>query len=67
MRKKRCRTHPSGASGINFEVVPGSAQFQFRTPEAMLHVTHGGLRIGAGCSTDGRRVDSGLHLGHPAN
>eukprot|EP00969_Alexandrium_andersonii_P312617 13812267-Alexandrium_andersonii.AAC.1 len=27
------RTHRSGASGTNFEAVPGPAQFQVRAPE----------------------------------
>eukprot|EP00969_Alexandrium_andersonii_P241627 10669401-Alexandrium_andersonii.AAC.1 len=58
--------HPSGASGTNFEVVPGPAQFKLRTPEASLHVTHGGLRIEADCGTDGPWADCGLHFGHPA-
>eukprot|EP00969_Alexandrium_andersonii_P151698 6707775-Alexandrium_andersonii.AAC.1 len=32
------RTHPSGASGINFEADPGPVQFKLRTPEAIVHV-----------------------------
>eukprot|EP00969_Alexandrium_andersonii_P345866 15288549-Alexandrium_andersonii.AAC.1 len=28
LREKQRRTHPSGASGTDFEAVPGSAQFQ---------------------------------------
>eukprot|EP00969_Alexandrium_andersonii_P191580 8461240-Alexandrium_andersonii.AAC.1 len=45
--KKRRRTHPSGVSETDVEAVPGPAQFQVRAPEAILHATHGGLRIGA--------------------
>eukprot|EP00969_Alexandrium_andersonii_P349233 15430583-Alexandrium_andersonii.AAC.1 len=35
--KKHCRTHPSGASGIKYEAIPGTAHVQLRTPQAMLH------------------------------
>eukprot|EP00969_Alexandrium_andersonii_P154370 6823757-Alexandrium_andersonii.AAC.1 len=35
LREKRRRTQPSGASGTNFDAVPGPAQFQVRMPEAM--------------------------------
>eukprot|EP00969_Alexandrium_andersonii_P147857 6536708-Alexandrium_andersonii.AAC.1 len=37
LREKCHRTHPSGASRVNFEAVLGSEQFQVRAPEAMLH------------------------------
>eukprot|EP00969_Alexandrium_andersonii_P368887 15473907-Alexandrium_andersonii.AAC.1 len=37
LRETPRRTHPSGASGSNVEVTPGPAQFQVRTPGAMLH------------------------------
>eukprot|EP00969_Alexandrium_andersonii_P038332 1679139-Alexandrium_andersonii.AAC.1 len=37
LREKQRRTDPSGASGTDFEAVPGSAQFQVRTREAILH------------------------------
>eukprot|EP00969_Alexandrium_andersonii_P247611 10941350-Alexandrium_andersonii.AAC.1 len=57
--------HPSGASGINFEAVPGPAQFQVRTPEAILYFTHGGLRIEAEWSPDGPCAHCGLHFGRP--
>eukprot|EP00969_Alexandrium_andersonii_P035576 1558640-Alexandrium_andersonii.AAC.1 len=36
--------HPSGASGTNFEAVPGLAQFKLRTPQTMLHVRQFKLR-----------------------
>eukprot|EP00969_Alexandrium_andersonii_P369957 15476249-Alexandrium_andersonii.AAC.1 len=36
-REQRCRTHPSGASGINCEDVPRPAQFTIRTPEVIVH------------------------------
>eukprot|EP00969_Alexandrium_andersonii_P240435 10614601-Alexandrium_andersonii.AAC.1 len=58
--------HPSGASGTNFEAVPWPAQFQVRTRETMLHFTHGGLRIEAGCSPGEHLADCGLHDGHLA-
>eukprot|EP00969_Alexandrium_andersonii_P077274 3406956-Alexandrium_andersonii.AAC.1 len=57
---------PFGSVRDQFEAVPGPAQFQVRTPEAMLHVRQLGLRIGADCSTDEHWVDCGLHLGHLA-
>eukprot|EP00969_Alexandrium_andersonii_P149585 6614541-Alexandrium_andersonii.AAC.1 len=43
---------PSGASGTSFEVALGPAHFKLRTPEAILHVPHGGLWIEADCSID---------------
>eukprot|EP00969_Alexandrium_andersonii_P101668 4486492-Alexandrium_andersonii.AAC.1 len=55
----------SGASGTTFEAVPGPAQFRARAPDAILHVTHGGLRIGADCSTAGPWADCRLHFGAP--
>eukprot|EP00969_Alexandrium_andersonii_P353146 15439225-Alexandrium_andersonii.AAC.1 len=57
------RAHPSRASGANLEAVPGPAQFKLRSPEAILHFIHGGLRIEAHCSTDGPFADCGLHSG----
>eukprot|EP00969_Alexandrium_andersonii_P142587 6304796-Alexandrium_andersonii.AAC.1 len=51
--------HPSRDSAINFEAVLGPAQFQVRAREAILHCTHGGLRIGADCSTDAPWADFG--------
>eukprot|EP00969_Alexandrium_andersonii_P135935 6014054-Alexandrium_andersonii.AAC.1 len=39
LHEKRRRTHPSRASGTNFEAVPGPGQFQVRTREAMLHLS----------------------------
>eukprot|EP00969_Alexandrium_andersonii_P157097 6944322-Alexandrium_andersonii.AAC.1 len=58
--------HPSGASWTLFEAVLGPLQFKFRTPEAILHFSHGGLRIEADCSTDGHWADCRLRFGHPA-
>eukprot|EP00969_Alexandrium_andersonii_P034643 1515587-Alexandrium_andersonii.AAC.1 len=58
--------HPSRASGTSFEAAPGPAQFQVRTPEAILRFREGGLRIEADCSTDAPLADCGLHFGHPA-
>eukprot|EP00969_Alexandrium_andersonii_P245534 10850761-Alexandrium_andersonii.AAC.1 len=55
--------HPSGALGINFEAVLGPAQFHVRTPEAILHVTCGGLRIETDWSPHGPWADCGLHFG----
>eukprot|EP00969_Alexandrium_andersonii_P025164 1099876-Alexandrium_andersonii.AAC.1 len=55
--------HPSGVSGTHFEAVPGSAQLQVSTPEAVLRCTQGGLRIEADCGTDGPCADCGLHFG----
>eukprot|EP00969_Alexandrium_andersonii_P037324 1635745-Alexandrium_andersonii.AAC.2 len=64
---KRRRTHPSGASGTNFDAGPGPAQFKLRTPpEAILHFALGGLRIKADCSTNAPWADCGLHFGNPA-
>eukprot|EP00969_Alexandrium_andersonii_P252712 11168496-Alexandrium_andersonii.AAC.1 len=57
---------PRGLGGTNSQAFPGPAQFQVRTPEAILHLTHGGLRIGVDCSTDGPWADCGLHFGRPA-
>eukprot|EP00969_Alexandrium_andersonii_P309248 13666070-Alexandrium_andersonii.AAC.1 len=37
--------HPSGASGINFEAVPGPAKLKLRPPQATSHVP------GSECST----------------
>eukprot|EP00969_Alexandrium_andersonii_P101139 4461393-Alexandrium_andersonii.AAC.1 len=37
LREKQCRTHPLVASDAKFEAVSGPAQFQVRTPEAVLH------------------------------
>eukprot|EP00969_Alexandrium_andersonii_P275786 12189230-Alexandrium_andersonii.AAC.1 len=54
------------ASETNIAAAPGPAQFQVRTPQAILHVTHGGLRIEADCSTDGPSTDCGPHFPHPA-
>eukprot|EP00969_Alexandrium_andersonii_P246992 10915752-Alexandrium_andersonii.AAC.1 len=42
--RDRRRAHPSGASGINFEAVPGQAQLKLRTPEAIVHVRQFRLR-----------------------
>eukprot|EP00969_Alexandrium_andersonii_P115779 5120460-Alexandrium_andersonii.AAC.1 len=61
--RDRCRAHPSGASGANFEFVPGPAQFKLRAPEAILRLTHGGLRMEADCSPDEPLADCGLHFG----
>eukprot|EP00969_Alexandrium_andersonii_P345834 15286602-Alexandrium_andersonii.AAC.1 len=36
------RMHPSGASGIIFEAVPGPVQFKVRTPDALLSTLAGG-------------------------
>eukprot|EP00969_Alexandrium_andersonii_P330186 14592021-Alexandrium_andersonii.AAC.1 len=36
LREQRHRMQPSGASGTNFQVFPGPAPFQVRTPEAIL-------------------------------
>eukprot|EP00969_Alexandrium_andersonii_P331735 14661234-Alexandrium_andersonii.AAC.1 len=47
--------HPSGAPGANFEAAVGPPQFQVRTPEAILHFTHGRLRIEADCGNGGPR------------
>eukprot|EP00969_Alexandrium_andersonii_P323969 14314417-Alexandrium_andersonii.AAC.1 len=58
--------HPSGAWGAKFEAVPGPARFQLRAPDAILHVTHGGLRIEADCSTGRPSADCGLHFGRLA-
>eukprot|EP00969_Alexandrium_andersonii_P113474 5015378-Alexandrium_andersonii.AAC.1 len=58
--------HPSGASGVDFEAVPGPSQFQIRTPKAMLHFMHGGLQIEADFSTDEHWAGCGLHFGHIA-
>eukprot|EP00969_Alexandrium_andersonii_P362989 15460944-Alexandrium_andersonii.AAC.1 len=44
-REQRRRTDPFGASGTMFEAVPGPAQFKLRMPQAILHITHGGVRI----------------------
>eukprot|EP00969_Alexandrium_andersonii_P279945 12375264-Alexandrium_andersonii.AAC.1 len=55
--------HPSRASGTSCEAVSGHAQFPVRTREAILRVTHGGLRIGAECSTGEHWADCGLHFG----
>eukprot|EP00969_Alexandrium_andersonii_P092960 4103686-Alexandrium_andersonii.AAC.1 len=38
LHEKWRSAHLSGASGLNFEVFPGSAQFKLRTPEAISHV-----------------------------
>eukprot|EP00969_Alexandrium_andersonii_P025012 1092802-Alexandrium_andersonii.AAC.1 len=35
LHEQRRRMHPSGAPRTSFEVVPGPAHFQVRTPEAM--------------------------------
>eukprot|EP00969_Alexandrium_andersonii_P323500 14293317-Alexandrium_andersonii.AAC.1 len=56
--------HPSGGSGTNLGAVPGPAQFQVRTPEAIPHVTHGGLRIEADCSAEEHWADCGLLFEH---
>eukprot|EP00969_Alexandrium_andersonii_P278944 12328251-Alexandrium_andersonii.AAC.1 len=61
LREKRHRTHLSGAPGTNFETVPGPAQFQVRTRDAILNFPQGALRIGADCSMDGPWADCGLH------
>eukprot|EP00969_Alexandrium_andersonii_P345271 15262862-Alexandrium_andersonii.AAC.1 len=58
--------HPSGASGANVEAFPWPAQFQVRTREAILHVTHGVLGSRADCSNDEQWADCGLHFGHLA-
>eukprot|EP00969_Alexandrium_andersonii_P065891 2904840-Alexandrium_andersonii.AAC.1 len=57
------RDSPSRASGTRFGAVSGPAQFKLRTPEAILHCTHGGVRIEADGSPDGPCVDCGLHFG----
>eukprot|EP00969_Alexandrium_andersonii_P357226 15448311-Alexandrium_andersonii.AAC.1 len=55
---------PRASFGGTFEAVPGPAQFQVRTPEAILHVPKRGLRIEADCSPGEHWVDCGLHVGH---
>eukprot|EP00969_Alexandrium_andersonii_P216520 9563535-Alexandrium_andersonii.AAC.1 len=57
---------PREILGANFEAVPGPAQFKLRSPEAALHVTHGGLRIEVDCSVARPWADCGLHFGRPA-
>eukprot|EP00969_Alexandrium_andersonii_P310746 13731206-Alexandrium_andersonii.AAC.1 len=57
--------HPSGACGATFEAVPGLAQFELRTHEAILHSSQGGLPIVAGCSIDRPWADCGLHVWVP--
>eukprot|EP00969_Alexandrium_andersonii_P104366 4605432-Alexandrium_andersonii.AAC.1 len=57
--------HSSEASGAKFEAVFGPAQFQVRMPEAILHVTQGGLRIEVYCRPGGPGADGGLHFGLP--
>ena len=57
---------PRELRGAVSEADPGPAQFQVRTPEAILHFTLGGLRIEADWSTDEHWADCGLHFGHPA-
>eukprot|EP00969_Alexandrium_andersonii_P365731 15466894-Alexandrium_andersonii.AAC.1 len=47
------RAHPSGASGTNFEAVPGPTQCKLRAPEAILTFWQGGLPSVADCSIDG--------------
>eukprot|EP00969_Alexandrium_andersonii_P095122 4201741-Alexandrium_andersonii.AAC.1 len=37
--RDRCRIHPSRASGTDVEAIPGLAQFQVRTAEAILAVS----------------------------
>eukprot|EP00969_Alexandrium_andersonii_P212004 9362905-Alexandrium_andersonii.AAC.1 len=54
LRETWRRTHPSGASGTNFGAVPGPAQFKLRTPDAVLRIRKGWMRIEADCSTDRR-------------
>eukprot|EP00969_Alexandrium_andersonii_P155378 6869148-Alexandrium_andersonii.AAC.1 len=34
---RNLQNSPSGTSGINFEAVPGPAQFKLRAPETILH------------------------------
>eukprot|EP00969_Alexandrium_andersonii_P231873 10239650-Alexandrium_andersonii.AAC.1 len=48
------------------KAVSGPAQFQVRTPEAVLHSLRGGLRIEADCSAGGPWPDCGLHFGRLA-
>eukprot|EP00969_Alexandrium_andersonii_P004226 182832-Alexandrium_andersonii.AAC.1 len=45
LHENRRRAHPSRASGMNCEAIPGPAQFKLRTHQAMAHV------MGAECST----------------
>eukprot|EP00969_Alexandrium_andersonii_P119082 5264564-Alexandrium_andersonii.AAC.1 len=55
--------HPLAASGANFETLSGPVLFQVRTPEAILRVPKGGLRIAADCTIDGPLADCRLHFG----
>eukprot|EP00969_Alexandrium_andersonii_P183603 8112894-Alexandrium_andersonii.AAC.1 len=55
--------HPSGASGTNFEAVPGSAQFKLRALNAMLRFPRGGFGVQAECIIGAPSADCGLHLG----
>eukprot|EP00969_Alexandrium_andersonii_P315144 13921825-Alexandrium_andersonii.AAC.1 len=52
-REQRHRAHPSGASGINVEAVPGPAELKLRPLEAVLCFLRAGLWIGAHCSIGG--------------
>eukprot|EP00969_Alexandrium_andersonii_P089785 3964600-Alexandrium_andersonii.AAC.1 len=56
----------TGSFGDDVEAIPGLAQFNPGTLEAMLHVRQGGLRIGADCDTVGPGAACGLLLGHLA-
>eukprot|EP00969_Alexandrium_andersonii_P146173 6464996-Alexandrium_andersonii.AAC.1 len=45
LRENLRRTHPSGAPGTSIEAVLGSAQFELRTPGAVVCFPEGGCRM----------------------
>eukprot|EP00969_Alexandrium_andersonii_P173546 7672480-Alexandrium_andersonii.AAC.1 len=59
------RVRPSRAPGTDFEALLGPAQFQVRTPGAVLRFAHGESRIEADRNTDEQWADCRLHFGRP--
>eukprot|EP00969_Alexandrium_andersonii_P266978 11798577-Alexandrium_andersonii.AAC.1 len=55
---------PTGNSRTDVGAVSKTARFRLRTPDGVLRIRQGGLRIGADINTAEPEVDCGLHLAH---
>eukprot|EP00969_Alexandrium_andersonii_P048123 2112274-Alexandrium_andersonii.AAC.1 len=64
--RKAAQNAPVGSFRDRLLAALVPAQFQVRTPEAMMHSPHGGFGIEADCSTDGPWADFRVHSGHLA-